>query len=62
MALGSGLPVLFFALAIAWGGTSLSRWFSRLTQVEYYMRRITGVVLILVGFYYDNLYVLKIGG
>lgn len=50
--IGTGLPVLFFAAAIAWGVTSLGRWFHRLTKLESYMRKITGVIFILVGIYY----------
>jgi len=57
---GTGLPVLIFALAIALGVTSLSHWFNRMTKLEYYMRKITGIVFILVGLYYAGIYLLKI--
>jgi len=50
--IGTGLPVLVFAVAIALGLTSLSRWFHRITRFEYYTRKITGVVFIIVGLYY----------
>ncbi|MFA5039283.1 MAG: aromatic aminobenezylarsenical efflux permease ArsG family transporter [Candidatus Omnitrophota bacterium] len=56
--IGTGLPVLAFALAIALGVASMSRWFQRLTKIEYYTRRITGVVFILVGLYYAGIHVL----
>jgi len=55
---GTGIPVLIFAVAIALGATSLSRWFHRITQLEYYTRRITGIIFILVGLYYIWAYVL----
>lgn len=58
--IGTGLPVLIFAVAIALGVTSLSRWFHRITKIEYYARRITGVIFILVGLYYTGIYVLKL--
>ena len=58
--IGTGLPVLAFAVAIAAGVTSLSRWFHKLTKLEYYMRKITGIVFILVGLYYAGIYLLKI--
>jgi len=58
--IGTGLPVLVFAIAIAAGITSLSRWFNKLTQVELYMRKITGAIFILVGAYYIGIYVLKL--
>jgi cytochrome c-type biogenesis protein len=50
--LGTGLPVLFFAIAIALGVKSLNQWFHKLTKLELYTHRITGVLFILVGIYY----------
>ena len=55
---GTGLPVLIFAVAIALGITSMSHWFHRITKLEYYTRRITGVIFILVGLYYADIYIL----
>lgn len=49
---GTGLPVFTFAVAAAFGVTSLSKWMHRLTAVEHYARRITGGIFILAGFYY----------
>lgn len=57
---GTGLPVLLFAFLIALGVTSLSHWFNRLTKLEYFMRKITGIVFILVGLYYTLIYVLRV--
>jgi cytochrome c biogenesis protein CcdA len=58
--IGTGLPVLLFAVAIALGVTSMSRWFHRITQLEYYTRRITGIIFILVGLYYTGIYILRL--
>ncbi|MFA5156626.1 MAG: aromatic aminobenezylarsenical efflux permease ArsG family transporter [Candidatus Omnitrophota bacterium] len=58
--IGTGLPVLLFAVAIALGITSLSHWFRRITKLEYYTRRITGAIFILVGLYYTGIYILRI--
>ena len=58
--IGTGLPVLAFAVAIAAGITSLSHWFHKLTRLEYYMRIITGVTFMLVGVYYTGIYILKL--
>lgn len=58
--IGTGLPVLLFAVAIALGITSLSHWFQRITKIEYYTRRITGGIFILVGLYYAGVYILKL--
>lgn len=57
---GTGLPALVFAVAIAFGATSLSRWFNKLTKLEYYMRKVTGIIFILAGAYYTGTYVLKV--
>jgi len=58
--IGTGLPVLVFAVAIALGVTSLSHWFHRITRLEYYTRKITGAVFILVGLYYTGIYILRL--
>ena len=58
--IGTGLPVLAFAVAIAAGVTSLSHWFHKLTIIEYYMRKITGFIFILVGIYYIGVYLLRL--
>ncbi|MFA4991194.1 MAG: aromatic aminobenezylarsenical efflux permease ArsG family transporter [Candidatus Omnitrophota bacterium] len=52
--IGTGLPVLFFAVAIAMGVSSLNKWFSKLTALELYARKITGVIFILAGLYYSQ--------
>ena len=57
---GTGLPVLLFAVLIALGVASLSHWFHRLTRLEYYTRKITGIVFILIGLYYVGIYLVKI--
>ncbi|MEN6370072.1 MAG: aromatic aminobenezylarsenical efflux permease ArsG family transporter [Thermotogota bacterium] len=48
---GTAIPVLGFAVAIALGAKSLGRAFGRLTRVERWGRRITGAVFIGVGIY-----------
>ena len=58
--IGTGLPVLFFAVAIATSVSSLSHWFNKLTRMEYCMRIVTGAIFILVGIYYTGIYVLKL--
>ncbi|MBU1999061.1 MAG: sulfite exporter TauE/SafE family protein [Candidatus Omnitrophica bacterium] len=57
--IGTGLPVLLFAVGIALSVKSLSIWFNRLTKLEYYMRKVTGVIFIVVGLYYIGIYWLK---
>jgi len=55
--IGTGLPVLLFSVAIALGVTSLSRWFHRIAKLEYYTRKIIGLIFILVGAYYSGIYI-----
>lgn len=50
--IGTGLPVLAFAVAITLGVKSLSHWFHKLTRIELYTRKITGAIFILAGLYY----------
>jgi cytochrome c biogenesis protein CcdA len=60
--IGTGLPVLAFALAIAFGVRTLSHWFHKLTAIELYTRRITGVIFIAAGIYYVWAYWLQSDG
>jgi cytochrome c biogenesis protein CcdA len=57
---GTGLPVLFFAVVITLGVISLNHWFKRLARLEFYMRKVTGGVFVIVGIYYVLVYVLKL--
>lgn len=58
--IGTGLPVLLFALGIALGVTSLGHWFRRISTLEKYSRQVTGAVFIAAGAYYVGLYILNI--
>ncbi len=49
---GTGLPVLMFAVAIAFGIKNISSLFNKVTLVEYWTRKITGVLFIVIGIYY----------
>lgn len=50
--IGTGLPVFLFALLIAFGAQSVGKTFSKLTQLEWWTRRITGIIFILIGIYF----------
>ncbi|MFA5144575.1 MAG: aromatic aminobenezylarsenical efflux permease ArsG family transporter [Candidatus Omnitrophota bacterium] len=58
--IGTGLPVLVFAVAIALGVTSFSHWFHRIRRLEYYTRKITGIIFVLAGVYYVGIYILTL--
>ena len=49
---GTGIPVVVFALGIAMGVTSFSKWFHKATTFELYTRKITGIVFILISVYF----------
>lgn len=49
--LGTGLPVFGFALVMALGANRLGQAFNRITQIEKWARRATGVIFILAGIY-----------
>lgn len=59
--IGTGLPVLALAMAIALGVTSLNHWFHKVTKIELYTRKITGVIFIGAGIYYVWAYWLQGG-
>ncbi len=56
--IGTALPVLIFALVFGYGGHAVAAAFNKITQMEKWVRRITGVIFIGVGFYYIYLYVI----
>jgi cytochrome c biogenesis protein CcdA len=57
---GTGLPVLAFAIVFGLGAQALSRTFQRISRLEVWGRRITGVVFILVGLYYTLNYIFEV--
>lgn len=50
--IGTAIPVLIFAIGIAFGATTISHWFHKLTKAERYVRKATGAIFIVVGLYY----------
>jgi len=53
---GTGLPVALFAVVIAYSIEKVGSYFATITNIEKTMRIITGVVFILTGLYYINIY------
>jgi len=58
--IGTGLPVFVFSTLIAFGATSVGIIFQKVGKVEYWIRMITGVILIIIGIYFVLTYVLKV--
>ena len=53
---GTGLPVILFAFVIAFSLEKLGVYFKAITKVEKVMRIVAGLVFILTGLYYINIY------
>jgi cytochrome c-type biogenesis protein len=57
---GTALPVLVFAVLIAVSAQSVGKAFDKLSQIEWWARRITGAVFILVGIWYCLKYIFEV--
>jgi threonine/homoserine/homoserine lactone efflux protein len=57
---GTGLPVIFFAMMIAQGAKSIGTLFRQLTRVELWARRVTGAIFIAAGIYYVLGYIFEV--
>lgn len=57
---GTGLPVLVFAVALARGAGAVASAFGRIQAFEWWARRVTGVVFVGAGVYYSLVYVWRV--
>jgi len=57
---GTGLPVIVFAMMIAFGAKSISALYQKLTRAEFWARRVTGAIFIAVGVYYSLIYIFEV--
>lgn len=57
---GTGLPVFVFALLIAFGANFIGGFFDRVAQIALWARRLTGLIFIIIGFYYSLIYIFKL--
>jgi len=57
---GTGLPVLIFALAIARSAKAMATTFERVRAFEWWARRVTGTVFVLAGIYLSLVYVYRV--
>ncbi len=58
--IGTAVPVVVFAIVLAFGARWLGKLFERVTQVERWMRVITGAVFVGVGIYMSLVYVYRV--
>lgn len=56
-AIGTGLPVLLFAVLLSFGVAKVSQWLNKITAAERVMRRIAALIFIGVGIYYIVLWI-----
>lgn len=57
---GTGIPVIAFAVMIAFGMRSIEAVFRGVTRVELWVRRIAGAVFIVAGIYYAAVYIFEV--
>lgn len=57
---GTGLPVFIFAALMAIGAQSVGKAFNKVTQIEFWVRRATGGIFILIGLYYCLVYIFDV--
>jgi len=55
--LGTALPVVGFALILAFSAQSLGKAFNRLTQIEWWVRRITAAIFLALGVYFTLVHI-----
>ena len=58
--LGTALPVIVFSFLIAFGGEYLGKVFNCLTRIEVWVRRIAGIMFILIGIYYCLIHIYQV--
>jgi len=58
--IGTALPVLLFAFLVAAGTGYINTLYYRITKIEFYTRKCTGIIFILVGIYYTFAYIFEI--
>jgi cytochrome c-type biogenesis protein len=58
--IGTGLPVLLFAGIVATGTSYINNLYHRITRIEFYTKKATGIIFIVVGIYYALAYIFEI--
>jgi cytochrome c-type biogenesis protein len=58
--LGTALPVVVFAVILAFSAKSLGKAFNRLAQIEWWVRLITGLLFLALGMYFTLVHVFEL--
>ncbi len=57
---GTGLPVLVFAVLLALSAQSVGKTYNILSQIEWWARRITGAIFLVLGIYFSLKYIFEV--
>jgi len=57
---GTAVPVLVFAVLIALSAQSVGKAFNALSKIEWWARRLTGIIFLAVGIYYSLKYIFEV--
>lgn len=57
---GTALPVLVFAILIVFSTRAMGQAFNRITQFEWWARRVTGVLFIGIGVYFSLVFIFRV--
>jgi cytochrome c-type biogenesis protein len=58
--IGTGLPVIIFGFLVAIGVNYVNKLYQKITRIEFYTKKVTGIIFILVGVYYALAYIFEV--
>ena len=58
--LGTAVPVVVFAVILAFSAQSLGKAFNRLTQIEWWLRLVTGLLFLALGVYFTLVHIFEL--
>ncbi len=58
--IGTAVPVLLFAFLVAAGTGYINNIYHRITKIEFYTKKATGIIFVLVGIYYALAYIFEL--
>ncbi|MBN2693836.1 sulfite exporter TauE/SafE family protein [bacterium] len=58
--IGSAVPVIGFSILLSFGSEYVGKWFNKITNLELWIRKIFGIILILIGLYFSLKYIFEI--
>lgn len=58
--IGTGLPVIIFGFLVAIGVNYVNKLYQKITRIEFYTKKVTVIIFILVGIYYALAYIFEV--